>query len=168
MNELNLNEFLPPVVLRYRGAPSSFPIFLAIPDSLPKLHWRDDSLERLIQAFVDLSVAADQMEMPVQLTAFSRLRWTDLDDLVEISPSCWVHFRIEMQSIADLEKSFRELPERFGYRKGDEWQAGSNCKLISYNYGADLAPAFFLSQQKHKASFRSGILIPVSSPAAHA
>jgi hypothetical protein len=166
MKEINLQELLPPLVLRDSQELPRPPIFLTLPPFLPKLMWQDDSLEHLIRSVVDLWVGADQPGMPLRMAVSQRLHCTDLDDLLGFQPFCWIEFRIEAQSQGGSSTAMQGLPEKHGFRYSDTWQPDACHKLISYKYGTGSGTAFFLYIQMHKANGRYSLLIPIPVQAA--
>jgi hypothetical protein len=102
----------------------------------------------------------------MRMSVSRRLHCTDLDDLLGFQPSCWVEFRIEVQSLADSWIAVRRLPEKHGFRYCDKWEPDSDRRLISYNCGTGSGTAFYLWTQMHKGSGRYSLLIPVPAQTA--
>jgi hypothetical protein len=161
MKEIDLQELLPPLVLRYSRATPCPGIFLTIPPCLPRFSWQDDSLEHLIRSLLDLLIGLNQTGMPLRLSVSRRLLCTDLDDLLGFRPACRIEFRIEIQSLADSWITIRGLPEKHGFLYGDIWERDSNHRLIFYTCKTGSGTAFYLWIEMHKGSGKYTLMIPV-------
>jgi hypothetical protein len=165
MNEIDFTELLPAVVRRYTGERSfaRCPIFLTLPDNLPKLPGDSSRVEELIYAVINSVVSAVHPGRPMRMAALQKKRLEDLENLLDFHPSRWIQLRLEVQSLAGAESEVRELPERFGFKYQDQWEVEeSDPRLIAYTCGEEATPALIICLEDHRGNHRYSFLFPIT------
>jgi hypothetical protein len=165
MRQINLDNLLRDLVRSFQSEQknASIPFFLTIPYNLPPVPWIDNSLETLIFTICDCVISKSYLGTPVRIAVNRKADISDLNELIMFCPSGWFQLKIEMQSPSELGKDIREKLKDLHYRCIDEWtNESSTSRLIAYGRANQADPHFLFWIQRHKASHRYILLIPVN------
>ncbi len=167
MKEVDLGLVVQDAILRFnqRRTMTRPAVALSIPSNLSRVRWQDDSLERLLQAFLFHALLMNDPFGSVRVAVHERRELHDLEAFLQLRPIYWMQVRIEGQASQHFESIVEEKFDDFGYRCEDRAAVeSSKAKLAVFSFGTKNEPKLVCCADNRGVFHQHDFLIPVTQP----
>ena len=171
MKEVDLGIVVHDAILRFnqRRTMTRPAVSLSIPSNLSKIPWRDDSLGRLVQAFLYHALLMNDPSGSVRVAVHERSELHDLEEFLQLRPFYWMQLRVEGEGSPGFESVVEEIFDDFGYRC-EKWVGveNSDAQLTVFGFGTKNEPKMVCCADKCGMIHKHDFLIPVTEPLSEA
>ena len=165
MKEVDLGIVVHDIILKFNQQRTMArpAVLLSIPSNLSRIPWRDNSLERLVQAFLYHALLMNDPSGSVRVAVHERVKLRDLEEFLELHPFYWVQLRIEGQESPGFESVVEEIFDDFGYRC-EKWEGmqNSDARLAVFGFGTKNEPKMVCYADNSGTIHKYDFLIPVT------
>lgn len=148
--------------LRDRRGENCPPIHVTMAPSLSNIHFGDGNFETLLEKFLDHVLVVSHPSGRIRIGIYKKKSASDLEQFFKISPFCWVHLNVQIESESGIEDGVKEILNDLDFHC-PEWIGveGSEAQLGAFHFENRELPSLVVFIRNLGSRRSCDFLIPV-------